>query len=269
VNHSLPAIGIPDTAAQARGLYRNNEHIQPTAGIAPGNVQANLAILPQALAFDFLLFCQRNPKPCPVIEVIEAGKTEPAISAPGADIRTDLPRYRIFKDGVLVDEPVDLKSIWRDDWVSFLLGCSFSFEHALIANGIAIPHYGTDKNVAMYRTNINTIPAGPFSGPMVVSMRWIPIDRVVRAVQATTRFPNTHGAPVHVGNPGEIGIDDLSQPAFGDYWEPGEASDVPVFWACGVTPQAVAMASRPPLMVTHAPGHMFITDLKDEDLAVL
>ncbi len=268
MKHSQSSEG-PVTGAQARARYRKNQCVQPTAGIAPGTVQTNLAILPRELAFDFLLFCQRNPKPCPVIDVIEAGSVEPAISAPGADIRTDLPRYRLFRQGELVDEPLDLHSVWRDDLVSFLLGCSYSFEHALVENGITLPHYGTDKNVAMFRSSIQTQPAGPFYGPMVVSMRWIPQDRVVRVVQATTRFPNTHGAPIHIGDPYRIGIEDITQPDFGDYWEPSQATDVPVFWACGVTPQSVAMASRPSLMITHAPGHMFLTDLKHQDLAVL
>jgi uncharacterized protein YcsI (UPF0317 family) len=262
-------IRVPVTAAEARAEFRENLLAQPTSGMAPGFVQANLAILPRESAFEFLLFCQRNPKPCPVIDVIEAGSVEPVISAPGADIRTDVPRYLVYRDGVVTDELLDLKSIWQDDLVSFLLGCSFSFEHALIENGITLPHWETDKNVAMFKTNLQTTPAGPFAGPMVVSMRWIPQDKVVRAVQATTRFPNTHGAPVHVGNPEAIGVADPMKPDFGDAWEPAHPSDVPVFWACGVTPQAVAMASKPPLMITHAPGHMFLTDLKDEDLAVL
>ncbi|MFP6570184.1 MAG: putative hydro-lyase [Dehalococcoidia bacterium] len=260
---------VPATSYEARAEFRENRLAQPTSGMAPGFVQANLAILPRESAFEFLLFCQRNPKPCPVIEVIEAGSVEPKISAPGADIRTDVPRYRVYRDGVMTEELLDLKSIWRDDLVSFLLGCSFSFEHALIENGITLPHWETDKNVAMFQTNVQTTPAGPFSGPMVVSMRWIPQEKVVRAVQATTRFPNTHGAPVHVGNPEGIGVSDPMKPDFGDAWSPQSSSDVPVFWACGVTPQAVAMASKPPLMITHAPGHMFLTDLKDEDLAVL
>ncbi|MBT4514921.1 MAG: DUF1445 domain-containing protein, partial [Chloroflexi bacterium] len=180
---------VPATSAEARAEFRENRLAQPTSGMAPGSVQANLAILPRESAFEFLLFCQRNPKPCPVIEVIEAGSVEPSISAPGADIRTDLPRYRVYRDGVMTEELLDLKSIWRDDLVSFLLGCSFSFEHALLDNGITLPHWETDKNVAMFQTNVQTTPAGPFSGPMVVSMRWIPQDKVVRAVQATTRFP--------------------------------------------------------------------------------
>ncbi|MDA1256955.1 MAG: putative hydro-lyase [Chloroflexi bacterium] len=260
---------VPATGAEARAEFRQNRLVQPTSGMAPGFVQANLAILPRDSAFEFLLFCQRNPKPCPVIEVIEAGNVEPSISAPGADIRTDIPKYRVYRNGEMTEEPLDLKSVWRDDLVSFLLGCSFSFEHALIENGIALPHWETDKGVSMFRTSIETTPAGPFSGPMVVSMRWVPQNKVVRAVQATTRFPNTHGAPVHVGDPAAIGIDDPTKPDFGDAWEPANPSDVPVFWACGVTPQAVAMASKPPLMITHAPGHMFLTDLKDEDLAII
>jgi uncharacterized protein YcsI (UPF0317 family) len=236
--------------------------------VAPHHVQANIAILPRDVAFDFLLFCQRNPKPCPVVEVIEAGQVEAALTAPGSDIRTDVGFYRIFKNGELVDEPETLESHWRDDLVTFLLGCSFSFEHALIANGIDLPYYGTERNVPMFITDIETAASGPFSGPMVVSHRWIPSDKVVRAVQATSRFPDTHGAPVHIGDPSKIGISDITKPDFGDAWEQGDDA-VPVFWACGVTPQSVAMKSKPELMITHSPGYMFVTDLMDEDLAVL
>jgi len=260
---------VPQTGAEARQLIREGRLHRPTSGIAPHFVQANLAILPRDLAFEFLLFCQRNPKPCPVIEVIDAGQVEAALTAPGSDIRTDLSLYRVFKDGELADEPDNLEAYWRDDLVSFLLGCSYSFEYALIANGIDLPHYGTDRNVSMFITNIETTPAGPFSGPMVVSHRWIPQDKVVRAVQATSRFPDTHGAPIHIGNPAAIGISDISTPDLGEIWEPDSPDDVPVFWACGVTPQTVAMESKPELMITHSPGHMFITDLNDEDLAVL
>ena len=240
----------------------------PTSGLAPGYVQTNLAILPPDLAFDFLLFCQRNPKACPLIEVLEAGQYEPKISAPGADIRTDLPRYCVYRDGKLEEEVDDLLAIWRDDFVSFLTGCSFSFEQALIDNGIDLPHRGTDKNVAMFRTNIATTRAGRFGGPMVVSMRWIPRQKVVKAVQATSRFPAVHGAPIHIGEPEAIGIRDLSKPDYGQAW-PAIPGDVPVFWACGVTPQAVAVVSKPSLMITHATGNMFVTDLKDEDVAAL
>ena len=243
--------------------------MQPTSAVAPGNVQANVAILPKDVAFEFLLFCQRNPKPCPVIEVIEPGEVEAVLTAPGSDIRTDVGRYRVFKNGELVDEPESIESHWRDDLVTFLLGCSFSFEHALMANGIELPYYGTERNVPMFITNIGTAKSGPFSGPMVVSHRWIPRNKVVRAVQTTSRFPGTHGAPIHIGDPSLIGIADITKPDLGDVWEQGNEDDVPMFWACGVTPQTVAMQSKPELMITHLPGRMFITDLQDEDLAVL
>lgn len=259
---------VPTTGQEARKLIRAGKLRHPTSGMAPGYVQANLAILPRDLAFDFLLFCQRNPKPCPLIEVLEPGQKEPKMSAPGADIRTDLPKYRVFRNGKLDREVDDLLEIWRDDLVSFLIGCSFTFEQALLDIGVELPHWGTSRNVSMYRTSIPTSSAGRFAGPMVVSMRWIPRDKVVRAVQATSRFPAVHGAPVHIGDPEAIGIKDVAKPDYGDAW-PGKPGEVPVFWACGVTPQAVAVASKPPLMITHAPGHMFITDLRDEDVAAL
>ncbi len=259
----------PQTGAEARLAIREGRLHRPTSGVAPHHVQANVAILPRDVAFEFLLFCQRNPKPCPVIEVIDAGQVEAALTAPGSDIRTDVSLYRVFKNGELVDEPKNLNSHWRDDLVTFLLGCSFSFEYALMANGIELPYYGTDRNVPMFITNIETTPAGQFAGPMVVSHRWIPRSKVVRAVQATSRFPDTHGAPIHIGDPAAIGISDITKPDYGEVWEQGSDDEVPVFWACGVTPQAVVMASKPELMITHSPGHMFITDLKDEDLAVL
>ncbi len=259
---------LPTHPAEVRQLIREGRLLQPTAGMAPGRVQANLAILPRDMAFDFLLFCQRNPKPCPLLEVVEAGDVEPAEYAPGADLRTDVPLYRVYEHGEMTAEVEDVSEFWRDDLVSFLLGCSFSFETAMIRAGIPLKHIDQDKNVSMYITNIPAASAGAFSGPMVVSMRAVKREQVVRAVQVTSRFPATHGAPVHVGDPEVIGIKDLGKPDFG---EPTDFSDgeVPVFWACGVTPQAAAMASRPPFMITHAPGHMFITDKKDEDLAVL
>ena len=259
---------LPTNPAEVRQLIREGRLLQPTAGMAPGRVQANLAILPRDMAFDFLLFCQRNPKPCPLLEVVEAGDVEPAEYAPGADLRTDVLLYRVYEHGEMTAEVEDVSEFWRDDLVSFLLGCSFSFETAMIRAGIPLKHIDQDKNVSMYITNIPAASAGAFSGPMVVSMRAVKREQVVRAVQVTSRFPATHGAPVHVGDPEVIGIKDLDKPDFG---EPTDFSDgeVPVFWACGVTPQAAAMASRPPFMITHAPGHMFITDKKDEDLAVL
>lgn len=260
---------VPQSGSDVRSLIRSGKFKQPTSGAAPNFVQTNVAILPRDVAFEFLLFCQRNPKPCPVIEVMEPGQFEAKISAPGSDIRTDVPLYRVFRDGELVDKPDSLSEWWRDDLVTFLLGCSFTFEHSLIRNGIDLPYYGTDRNVSMFMTNIETTPAGPFSGPLVVSQRWIPDDKVVRAVQATSRFPAVHGAPIHIGDPKAIGIDDPLKPDFGEAWQPASETDVPVYWACGVTPQAVAMASKPELMITHSPGHMFVTDLKDEDFAII
>ena len=263
----MSTLTLPKMPGEVRGLIRSNEWRGVTSGAAPGYVQANIAILPREVAFDFLLFCQRNPKPCPVLEVVEAGCFEPAHMAPGADLRTDIPRCRIFENGELVGEQENITSIWRDDLVSFLLGCSFSFESALVNAGIPLRHIDQGKNVAMYVTNVETTPAGVFSGPMVVSMRPVHRSQVVRAVQVTSRFPAVHGAPVHVGDPGAIGIRDISRPDFGDAVEIRE-DEVPIFWACGVTPQAVALNSKPSLMITHAPGYMFITDWRDEDYAV-
>ncbi len=256
------------SARELRELCRVGKWRAPTAGQAPGYVQTNLAILPKELAFDFLVFCQRNPKPCPLIEVLEPGVTEPKITTPGADIRTDTPLYRIYRNGVSSGEVENIVDEWRDDLVTFMLGCSFTFETALLAAGIRLRHIDQDKNVSMYVTNIPTVPAGMFSGPMVVTMRPIPSSKVVRAVQVTSRFPGVHGAPVHIGDPADIGIRDLSHPDFGDAVDVYDG-EVPVFWACGVTPQAAAVQSKPPLMITHSPGHMFVTDLRDEDLAVI
>jgi uncharacterized protein YcsI (UPF0317 family) len=251
---------------EVRQQIREGKWRQPTAGLAPGFVQANLVVLPRDLAFDFLLFAQRNPKPCPVIEVTDVGSSEPKLSAPGADLRTDVPRYCVYRDGALASEVTDLRSVWRDDFVSFLLGCSFTFESALLQAGVPVRHIEEGRNVPMFITNIPCAPAGVFRGPLVVTMRPIPAPLVARAVQISGRYPGVHGAPVHLGDPATIGIRDLRAPDFGDAVtiRPGE---VPVFWACGVTPQAVAMQAKPPLMLTHAPGHMFITDLRNEELA--
>src|SRR5947209_7014778 len=231
-----------------------------TAGLGQNYVQANLAVLPKEQAYDFLLFCQRNPRPCPLIEVTDVGSAEPVGVAPGADLRTDIPRYRVYKDGVLADEVTDATPYWRDDLVAFLLGCSFTFEWALLEAGIRLWHVEHGKNVAMWRTSTQCRPAGVFHGPMVVSMRPIAAAQLAKAVTASARFPGAHGAPVHVGDPAAIGITDIARPDWGDPQEFARG-DVPVFWACGVTPQAVALASRPPFMITHSPGHMFTTVL--------
>lgn len=251
-----------------RERVRTGIHTGPTSGFCDGFVQANLAILPKDEAFEFLLFCQRNPKPCPIIDVTDIGSPVPKLSAPGADLRTDIPKYRVYEKGALIDEPADLMGYWRDDLVAFLIGCSFTFEEALIRNGIPMRHNEEGVNVPMYRTSIETVSAGRFSGPTVVSMRPIRNEDIVRAVQVTSRFPSVHGAPVQIGNPEEIGIRDLSRPDYGDPVTIREG-ETPVFWACGVTPQAVAMHTKPELMITHAPGHMFVTDLKTESLGVI
>jgi uncharacterized protein YcsI (UPF0317 family) len=253
---------------EARSAIRRGEWTGPTAGLASGCTQANLVVLPRDDAFDFMRFCLRNPKPCPLLEVGDPGSPEPAETAPGADLRTDVPRYRVYRDGELAGEPTDVVDEWRDDLVAFLIGCSFTFERALLAHGLPVRHIEQGRNVPMYRTARDCTPAGQFAGPLVVSMRPMTPAQAIRATQVTSRYPSVHGAPVHVGEPAELGIDDLGAP---DYGEPVEirAGEVPVFWACGVTPQAVAVASRPALMITHAPGHMFVTDLDDAQLAVM
>jgi len=247
---------------------RAGDFTDNTAGLAPGNVQANLVVLPKALAHDFLRFAQANPKPCPVLAVAEAG--DPHIPGLGRDldIRSDLPRYRVWRRGELVEEPTDLFHVWRDDLVSFALGCSFSFEHALLEDGIELRHITCGLNVPMYRTNIRCASAGPFSGPLVVSMRPLRATDAIRAIQITSRFPSVHGAPVHIGLPGAIGIRDLAKPDYGDA-VPMKSDELPVFWACGVTPQAVIAEVRPDFCVTHAPGSMLITDLRNTMLASL
>ncbi|MGO1543602.1 MAG: putative hydro-lyase [Gulosibacter sp.] len=249
-------------AREARERYRAGE-VVPTSGIAHGLVQANLISVPADWAFDVLLYAQRNPKACPVLEVLEAGSFEPSL-APGADLRTDIPAYRVWRDGVLTEEVADATAIWEEhpDLVSFLIGCSFTFEAGLVDAGIEIRHQSLRRNVPMYRTSEQCAPAGRLTGELVVSMRPIPANRVADAVRISGRYPAVHGAPVHVGDPASLGIADLSQPDFGDAPEVREG-EIPVFWACGVTPQAAIMASKPPFALTHAPGHMFITDVPD------
>jgi uncharacterized protein YcsI (UPF0317 family) len=262
------AAGTRPASYQARLDARSGAMTGPTANIAPGHVQANLAILPKALADEFLRFCLRNPKPCPILAVSEPG--DPAVPELGVDIdiRTDIPRYRVWKAGVLVEEPLDVRHVWRDDLVSFLIGCSFSFEEAMLDNGLPVRHIEQGRNVPMYRTNVPTAPAGRFSGPLVVSMRPLKPADAIRAIQVTSRFPSVHGAPVHFGDPAAIGIADINRPDYGDAVDirPGE---VPVFWACGVTPQSVVAAVKPEFCITHAPGHMLVTDLVNSRVAAL
>ncbi len=250
-----------------RTLVREGKWTTTTSGVCDGYAQANLLVLPTSLAYEFLLFAQRNPKPCPVLEVLDKGNPESKLTTPGADIRCDLPAYRIYRNGSLFEEAADIQSYWQKDFVGFLLGCSFSFESALLQAGIPIRNIEEKKNVSMYTTSIECVPAGAFHGPLVVSMRPIPSALVVKAIQITSRFPSVHGAPVHIGDPGQIGIQDVKHPDFGDAVEirPGE---IPVFWACGVTSQAVVMAAQPEIAITHAPGHMFVTDLRNDQLAM-
>jgi uncharacterized protein YcsI (UPF0317 family) len=246
-------------AVAARGRIRSGEHTGPTSGLASGFAQANLVALPADDALDFLRFCVRNPKPCPVLEVTDTGSPSPTTLAANADLRTDVSRYRVFRDGELVDEPTDVLRYWRDDFVGFLLGCSFTFEWALASAGLPIAHQAQGVNVPMYFTTRRCARAGRFEGPLVVSMRPFSPDEVDRAAKVSARFPAMHGGPVHVGDPAMLGIEDLDSPDFGDPVRLA-AGEVPVFWACGVTPQAVMMEARPSLAICHAPGHMFITD---------
>jgi uncharacterized protein YcsI (UPF0317 family) len=254
---------LPSQTLRAR--IRDGAFTGPTAGQAPGFVQANLVVVPREYAYDFLLFCQRNPKPCPLLEVIDAGEVAARRLAPSADIRRDVPRYRVWVHGELAEEPTDVAGLWRDDFVSFLLGCSFSFEKPLLDAGLEVRYLTCGSNVSMYRTNIACREAGVFSGPMVVSMRpFAPAD-ALKATLITGALPAVHGAPIHQGDPGAIGIADLSQPDYGDA-QPVREGEIPVFWACGVTPQAVLLNAKLPLAITHAPGHMFVSDVSEDAL---
>jgi uncharacterized protein YcsI (UPF0317 family) len=309
------------TGESVRAACRRGELIGQTSGLAPGFAQANLVILPRDWADEFLLFCQRNPKPCPLLEVLDPGDPVPRVVVRSgkirnpksetrnpketqsteseipkradtgdldirnselelpsdfgfrgsdfetADIRTDLPMYRVWRNGELAEELADVTALWRDDFVTFLIGCSFTFEAALLRAGVPVRHIDLGVNVPMFRTNIPCVPAGRFHGPLVVSMRPITPADAIRAVQITSRYPSVHGAPVHLGLPERIGIADVSQPDFGDP-VPVRDGELPVFWACGTTPQAALMQAKPPLAITHSPGCMFVTDVSDESLAV-
>lgn len=253
-------------AAQVRALIRKGKWASHTSGLASDHVQGNVVILPAADAADFLRYCQRNPKPCPLLAVSEPGQASLPTLGEDIDICTDLPRYRVWRDGELVDQPTDISNLWRKDLVTFVIGCSFSFEQALMEAGLKLRHVEQGKNVAMFRTSIATEAAGPFRGPLVVSMRPMKAAAAIRAVQVTSRFPNVHGAPVHIGDPSLIGITDLSTPDYGDAVEV-MPDELPVFWACGVTPQAALQQARPEFCITHAPGAMLITDLLNNQLA--
>ena len=250
---------------QVKDLIRSGEIDYQTSGMCNGYAQANLCILPKEYAFDFLLFCMRNPKPCPILEVGDVGSREIKTMAQYGDICTDFPKYRIWKNGVLEKEVTDISEYWQDDFVYFLIGCSFSFERELLEADVPVRHIEENRNVPMFNTNIALEPAGKFHGNMVVSMRPIPDDLVVKAVNVTAAMPRVHGAPVHIGNPEAIGIKDIFSPDYGDSVTINEG-ETPVFWACGVTPQNAVIQSKPPIAITHSPGHMFITDVKNVSL---
>lgn len=250
---------------QVKDLIRSGKIDYQTSGMCNGYAQANLCILPKEYAFDFLLFCMRNPKPCPILEVGDVGSREIKTMAQYGDICTDFPKYRIWKNGVLEKEVTDISEYWQDDFVYFLIGCSFSFESELLEADVPVRHIEENRNVPMFNTNIALEPAGKFHGNMVVSMRPIPDELVVKAVNVTAAMPRVHGAPVHIGNPRAIGIEDVNCPDYGDSVTINEG-ETPVFWACGVTPQNAVMQTKPPIAITHSPGHMFITDVKNVSL---
>jgi len=249
---------------EIRAAIRSKAFTGDTAGLGGGYLQGNLAILPAEYATDFLRFCQRNPKPCPLVGVSETGDAVLHTLGDDVDIRTDVPQYKLFKNGELIEQVDDITHLWRDDLVTFVLGCSFSFEDALMNEGIPIRHIDQNKTVPMFRTNIQTVKAGPFSGEIVVSMRSLSITNAIRAIEITSRFPEAHGTPIHFGDPASIGIKDVHNPDFGDPTEIKEG-EVPVFWACGVTPQVAIRNAKPSICITHAPGHMLITDIRGAD----
>ncbi|RED13981.1 putative hydro-lyase [Pontivivens insulae] len=250
-------------AADLRAEIRNGQYTRHTAGLAAGKLQCNLAILPEADALDFIRFCQRNPKPCPVVAISDTGRPQMHTLGADIDIRSDVPRYRVFADGALIEERTEIAALWQDDFVAVALGCSFTFENALIAQGIPIRHIERDQTVPMFRSNLDLVPAGPFHGKMVITMRPVRADRVADAYEISRKYPLAHGAPIGHGDPASVGIADLSQPDWGDAVEV-EPGEVPVYWACGVTPQNVLTNARLPLCITHAPGHMLIADIPED-----
>lgn len=262
---SAPPLARADLALarpiEVRQAVRSKRWTGATVGMARGHIQANLAILPQRHAFDFLRFCLLNPKPCPLIEVLDVGDPRPRSCAADADLRTDLSKYRIFRDGKLVDEVPDLTRHWRDDHVAFLMGCSLSFDQAMLDAGIPLRHLDADTGrIPVYHSSIACTPSGMLRGNMMVSMRPILRRLLVATIETTGRHPIAHGSPVHVGDPADIGIHDVSR-TYSNPPVPVRDDEIPVFWGCGVTPQSVAMASGIPEMITHATGHMFVTDL--------
>ncbi|MBJ7553868.1 putative hydro-lyase [Marinomonas spartinae] len=253
---------------ELRRAIRSAQHKGPTSGLATGAMQGNVVILPADWANEFLLYCQKNPTSCPLIGVSEVGDFRLPELGSDIDLRYDIPEYCIYRHGEKVDNCTDIADLWQDDFVTFILGCSFSFESALSQAGLTPRNVEEQVNVSMYETNIATVPAGRFFGNTVVTMRPYTPKDAIRAIQITSRFPKAHGAPLHFGTPSDIGIDNLAQPDFGDAVSIKEG-EVPVFWACGVTPQVAIKNAQPPICITHAPGKMLITDLLDMDLAII
>ncbi len=254
-------------ARRLRAKIRTGEHDGLTTGLAPGMVQLNLAILPKAWADDFQRFCELNPKPCPLVSMTEAGNSIfPDDIGGGLDVCTDAPRYLVFRDGALADEVTDLTELWQDDFVAFGMGCSYSFEEALVEGGLSLRHIEQGTKVPLYVSNIETEPAGPFRGPTILSMRPFLPEDAIRAIEVTAKYPRVHGTPLHFGNPEMVGIDDIASPYSGSPPVMQE-NEVPVFWACGVTPQIIVEHAKPPICITHKPGHMLITDRLNTELA--
>lgn len=250
---------------EVRKLIRSGKIKSQTSGMCHGYAQANLVVLPKEYAYDFLLFTQRNPKSCPVLEVTNVGSRMLKHIAKNADIATDIPKYRIYENGNLLKECSDVSEYWRDDFVSFLIGCSFSFESELLEAGISVRHIEENKNVPMFITNIDCIEAGAFHGKMVVSMRPMTGQEAIKAISITSQMPRVHGTPIHFGNTEKIGIKDINKPDFGDAVTIKDG-EIPVFWCCGVTPQSAVMTAKPSFAITHSPGHMLITDIKNASL---
>lgn len=255
-----------NSPGEVRRAIRSGRHRKHTAGVAPGHVQGNVCILPREYAEDFLAFCRANPKPCPLLAVSEPGDPRLPELGEDLDIRTDVPAYRIFRNGKQGEDVADLRDLWREDLVTFVLGCSFSFEEALMDAGLPLRYVEQGRSVPMYRTSVDTVPVGRFRGKLVVSMRPFKPADAIRAIEITSRYPRVHGAPIHVGFPEMIGIKNLAQPWAGDPTEV-HADELPLFWACGITPQSVVLEARPSLCITHSPGHMLVTDLKNASLA--
>ena len=257
---------IDMSPAEVRAAIRKGEVDFPTAGMSRGYAQANLIILPPEYAADFEEFAKLNPFPCPVLEIIKGEQPLTHAMGEGGNICTDIPRYRIYRDGVWDGKTLtDVSEYWKEGYVGFLIGCSFSFEEALMAAGIEVRHIATGRNVPMYKTNIQTVKAGPFEGPMVCSMRPMTPENAQKAYDITVKMPNVHGAPVHMGDAAEVGVSDVMKPDYGEAVDIYEG-EIPVFWPCGVTPQAAVENAKPPIAITHAPGHMFITDIVNAEL---